>query len=208
MEALAPSTWLASLAPTLRDLLIPESTHRSDPGELTPVDSLLQLASTLPPAIGRVCALPRQLPRALLSGLVDHVLGPQHLLSVAFEQNTTWGERPAQLAPGEPDQLQPKYEAPPGQPERTSATNQADEPGTDTADGALTATAALARRCVLSGPSKRAPTRGRAPSLQTLAFSGQTPAHMRRVDHADCLDPWHAGEGRRRCLRHRAPVAA
>ena len=83
-EALCPSTCLA-FRPSLHDLhLVPELTHRSDPAELTPVEALPQLALTLPPAIGRVCVLPRQLPRELLflsAGLVDDVLSSRHCLT-------------------------------------------------------------------------------------------------------------------------------
>ena len=80
----------------------------------------------------------------------------QHLLSVASEQNTTWERTAGPTRTRRARPTQPKYVAPPGQPERTYATNRADEPGREKADGALTARAALARTCLPSGLSKRA----------------------------------------------------
>ena len=62
--------------------------------------------------------------------------------------------------------LQPMYEAPLGQPERTSATDQADEPGTDTVDGVPTTSVALARRRVPNGPLERAELGVRAPPIR------------------------------------------
>ena len=74
------------------------------------------------------------------------------------------GERPAQLTFREP--LRPKYEAPPGQPERTSANGQADEPGSDTVDGVPTTRVVLTGRCVTKWPVKTRTTRSRAPPIR------------------------------------------